>query len=110
MTGHKRLHAVFVPHKFRNNRNLHCRFYACQLGGKQRQRTTMFGMLAHLRTEVGSHNGLPRLAWLRLFRHVNKGVGDLPESVAQRLEEKLVLTVEMLIEASVSQASVPHHH
>jgi hypothetical protein len=62
-----------------------------------------------LRAEVGFHNRLPRCPGPRCFRGESQALGHLPESLAQRLQEQFVLAPEMLVEASMGQASVPHN-
>ena len=59
--------------------------------------------------QVGFHNRLPCRLRRRLFGGMKQGIAGFPESLAQRFHEQVVLAPEMLVKASVSQASVPHN-
>src|SRR5271163_2075454 len=66
-------------------------------------------MIAEFETQICLHNRLPRGLRVRLFGHMDQGVADIAESLAQRLKEQLVLALEVFVKASVCQTSVAHN-
>ena len=54
-------------------------------------------MFTEVQAQVGSYNRLPCLSGRRLFGGMSKGILDLSEAFAERLQEQVVPAPEMLV-------------
>jgi len=66
-------------------------------------------MLTQFQAQVGFYNGLPCFSTRRLFSGVNQRIFDLTKALAKRLQEQVVLVLEMLVKPPVRQAGVFHN-
>ena len=108
LLGHKGDHSVLVADELGKDLSLHFLAGPRHFGGKRRQGAAALDVVAVIQGQVGLYDRLPWSLGVGLFGSAREFVGDVAEGFAQRLQEQIVLAVEVLVEASVGQAGVAH--